>query len=325
MPDLVKESYRFRVSVFQISIAVLAAIALFLYGLTSFSREVQAAGGPVLRAWLTRATSRWWSGFGLGAGTTLLLQSSSATTSLTVALVDAHVITLVNSLPVMLGANVGTTVTAWLVSFKLTGLGAFFIVAGTLLGLLPLRWHIFGKAVFYFGIIFFSLDLIGLALTPIRQSGWLEEILLLTGNPWLGILAGAAVTALVQSSSATSGLVVLLVQQGLMPAEHAIPMVVGANIGTTTTALLASISLSANARRAALANTFFDAAGVLLLAPLMPVFVESMVRWTPSPAFAVALAHTVFNTLLAAFFMALWGLSRKRLEAKFGAVVCNTA
>jgi Na/Pi-cotransporter len=302
-------------SAFQIAIAVFAAVALFLYGLTSFSREVQAAGGQVLRDWLGRATGRWWAAFLLGAGATLAVQSSSATTSLTVALVDAGVIRFVNSLPVMLGANVGTTATAWLVSFKLTGLGAFFIVVGTLLGMLPVRWHVFGKPVFYFGFIFFSLDLISLAVAPLRDAGWLRQALLLADNPWLGLLAGAAVTALIQSSSATSGLAVLFVQQGVLDAPDAIPVVIGANIGTTTTALLASISLSGAARRAAVVNTLFNCGGALLLAPWLTDFAAGITAAAPSPAAAVALAHTVFNTAMAALFLLLCAVFRRRLEA----------
>jgi phosphate:Na+ symporter len=290
-------------SAFQIIIAILAAVALFLYGLTSFSREVQATGGPVLRAWLDRATRRWWSGFLLGASATLIVQSSSATTSLTVALVDAGAITLAHSLPVFLGAHLGTTATAWLVSFKLTGIGAFFIVAGAALGLLPVRWHVLGKPVFYFGLIFFALDLIGHAMAPLRQSGLLHYLLLLTATPWLALIAGAVATMIIQSSSATSGLAVVLVLEGVLTAEAAIPVVIGASVGTTTTALLASVPMSRVAWVAALTNAAFSVGGVVLIAPALPWFSAWAVAKTDSPAMAVALAHTTFNFGVAALFM----------------------
>lgn len=290
-------------SVFQVIIAILAAVALFLYGLTSFSREVQATGGPMLRAWLGRATRRWWSGFALGAAATLLVQSSSATTSLTVALVDAGAITLGHSLPVFLGAHVGTTATAWIVSFKLTGIGAFCIVAGAVLGLLPVRWHVFGKPVFYFGIIFFGLDLISQAMTPLRQSGLLSYLLLLTETPWLALLAGAMATMVIQSSSATSGLAVVLVLEGALVPEAAIPVVIGASMGTTTTALLASVPLSPVARQAALWNAGFSLGGVVFIAPVLPWFSDLVLRLAASPAMAVALAHTLFNVAVAIAFM----------------------
>lgn len=290
-------------SVWQILLAICAAVTLFLYGLTGFSREVQATGGPRLQAWLQRATRRWWTGFGLGAGATLLVQSSSATTSLTVALVDAGAITLGNSLPVMLGANVGTTATAWLVSFKLTGIGALCIVLGGVLGLLPVRWHVIGKPVFYFGLIFFGLDLMASAMTPLRQSEFLRHALLLTENPWLGLLVGAVATAVIQSSSATSGLAVVLVAEGVLTPAAAIPVVIGANIGTTTTALLASVTLSGAARRAAAWNTLFNLSGVALISPVLPAFSAWAVAQTSSPGMAVALAHTVFNFAVALLFI----------------------
>lgn len=299
-------------SVFQVIIAILAAVALFLYGLTSFSREVQATGGPALRAWLGRATGRWWSGFALGAGATLLVQSSSATTSLTVALVDAGAISLGHSLPVLLGAHVGTTATAWLVSFKLTGIGSVCIVAGAVLGLLPVRWHVLGKPVFYFGIIFFGLDLISQAMTPLRQSGLLQYLLLLTETPWLALIAGAVATIIIQSSSATSGLAVVLVLEGALAPEAAIAVVIGASMGTTTTALLASVPLSRRARQAALWNAGFSLGGVLLIAPFLPWFSDLVMRHAPTPAMSVALAHTVFNVAVAMVFMgpSVWWAKR---------------
>lgn len=290
-------------SVFQVIIAILAAVALFLYGLTSFSREVQATGGPVLKAWLGRATRRWWSGFALGLGATLLVQSSSATTSLTVALVDAGAIALGHSLPVFLGAHVGTTATAWIVSAKLTGIGAFCIVAGAVLGLLPVRWHVLGKPVFYFGIIFFGLDLISQAMTPLRETGVLHYLLLLTETPWLALLAGALATIIIQSSSATSGLAVVLVLEGVLAPGAAIPVVIGASMGTTTTALLASVPLSRDARRAALWNAGFGLGGVILFAPVLPWFTELVIRLAPAPAMVVALAHTIFNVSVAVVFL----------------------
>lgn len=300
-------------SVWQVILAICAAVTLFLYGLTGFSREVQAAGGPRLQEWLRRATRRWWAGFGLGAGVTLLVQSSSATTSLTVALVDAGAISLGHSLPVMLGANVGTTATAWLVSFKLTGIGAFCIVLGGVLGLLPVRWHIIGKPVFYFGLIFFGLDLIAGAMVPLKQSELLRHALLLTENLWMGLLVGALVTAVIQSSSATSGLAVVMVAEGVLEPAAAIPVVIGANLGTTTTALLASVTLSAAARRAAWWNTMFNLGGVALIVPVLPWFSAWAVAQVVSPGMAVALAHTLFNIALALLFIGpsvWWGRQR---------------
>jgi phosphate:Na+ symporter len=218
----------------RILFAAISAIVLFLYGLEAFSRELQAVGGETLRKWLGSLTESRWRAVALGAVATAIIQSSSAVTSLTVALVDAGTMTLRSSLGVLLGANIGTTSTAWLVSLKLTGVGPFFIVLGTALSAIPTRFKVLGKAAFYFGFIFFSLDLVSFTLKPLAQSPLFAEVLSRSSTPMMGVLAGAVVTAIVQSSSITTGLCILLVQQSILPATAAIPIVIGANIGTTS-------------------------------------------------------------------------------------------
>ncbi|MFL5255892.1 MAG: Na/Pi symporter [Rhodopila sp.] len=134
-----------------------------MFGLQSFSAELRRLGGDALNAWLGRITGNCWLGFLLGALTTAIVQSSSAISALTVALVDAGAMTFTESLGVLLGSNVGTTATAWLVSFKLSDLGSYVIVIGVILSALPIRLNVIGKAVFFFGFIFFSPDLISTA------------------------------------------------------------------------------------------------------------------------------------------------------------------
>ena len=246
----------------RILFAAISAIVLFLYGLEAFSREIQAVGGETLRKWLGRLTESRWRGVVLGTIVTAIIQSSSAVTSLTVALVDAGTITLRSSLGVLLGANIGTTSTAWLVSLKLTGIGPFFIVFGTALSVIPTRFKVLGKAAFYFGFIFFSLDLVSFTLKPLAQSPLFAEVLSRSSTPLMGVLAGMVVTGIVQSSSITTGLCILLVQQTILSATAAIPIVIGANIGTTATALVASIKMQKAARRVALANLCFKTSGV---------------------------------------------------------------
>src|SRR5208283_416926 len=201
--------------------SAIAAIALFLFSLQSFSLELQTAGGDKLRTWLARVTAGRWQGLLAGAGATALVQSSSAVTALAVALVDAGVITFKASLGILLGANIGTTTTAWLVSFKLTDIGPYFIIAGALISILPFRFSFLGKSVFYFGLIFFALNLVSNHLKPLSYSSVFQEWLARAEAPWLGVLIGLAFTALVQSSSVTAGLAILMVQQGLLPAVAA--------------------------------------------------------------------------------------------------------
>ena len=283
--------------------AAVSAVLLFLYGLQGFSRELQTAGGTLLQTWLGRVTRNRWVAFGIGAGATAIVQSSSAVSALTVALVESGVISFRSSLGVLLGANVGTTATAWLVSFKLTGIGPVFITLGVLLAALPIRAKIAGKPVFYFGLIFLALDLISNGLKPLQQQPTFQQWLAYATQPWLGVLMGAAFTALVQSSSVTSGLGILMVQQGLLPPQAAIPIVVGANVGSTSTALIASIGLRPVARAAAVANLLFNAIGALLILPFLTSLSHALIALTPDPGVAVALAHLAFNLGMALIFL----------------------
>lgn len=293
-------------SEFQIALSVLATVVLFLYGLQSFSQEVQHQGRERLRDALARLTGNRYSGFLLGAVFTALVQSSSAVSSLAVSLVNAGALSFSGSLAVLLGANVGTTATAWLVSFKLTGIGPFFIVLGALLSVLPGPLRVAGKSIFYFGLIFFALDLISLALVPVKNDPRLLMLLAAVDTPLAGVLVGLLVTALVQSSSVVTGLV-LLVAQGSMDVHTAIAIIVGANAGSTGTALLASLPLSSTAKHTALANLLFNLGGVLLYLPLLPLFSGALLRLALDPAMTVALAHLIFNCSIALLFLPLLG------------------
>jgi phosphate:Na+ symporter len=292
---------------FQIGIAALAAIVLFLHALQGFSTELRRAGGDWLQQRLGRTAQHRLFGFAIGAGATAVLQSSSATSSLTIALVDAGVLSLRSSLGVLLGANVGTTVTAWLVSFKLTGIGPFFIVLGTLLSLSPVKLRVVGKAVFYFGLIFFTLDLISQSLRPLQAHPAWHAAMGWADTPWSALAIGIFATAVVQSSSVVVGLSVLLAQQGLLPAESAIAIALGSNLGTTSTALIASIGMQGAARTAAAANLFFNLAMLLLLLPVLPLAVSTMASLVPRPDMAVAFAHLGFNLLMALLFLPMLG------------------
>lgn len=299
---------------FQLAIGVIAAVVLFLHGLQAFSKELQLVAGSAMRRWLARATSSRLGGMAVGAVATGIVQSSSAISAITVALVDSGILTFRASLGVMLGANIGSTTTAWLVSFKLTGIGPVFIVAGALLGLLPSKASVAGKAVFYFGFIFFALDLISAALQPLQASPAVQAWLATADNPWSGLVVGIAATVLLQSSSVVVGLAILLVQQGLLPAESAVPIVIGSNVGTTSTALVASLRLGIVARRSALANLLFNLGGLILVAPFLPWLARTVVRANESPAIAVASAHLYFNVGIAAVFLLVLTLMHRKLE-----------
>jgi phosphate:Na+ symporter len=300
---------------FKILLTAISAIVLFLYGLEGFSQEIQRVGGAAFSNLLRRLTESRWRGVLLGAVATAIVQSSSAITSLTVALVDAGTMSFRSSLGVLLGANIGTTSTAWLVSLKLTSIGPFFIVLGTVLSALPTRLRILGKAAFYFGFIFFSLDLVSFTLRPLAQNPVFTEVLSRSSTPLMGAVAGMLITAIVQSSSITTGLCILLVQQNLMPATAAIPIVIGANIGTTATALVASLKMQKTARRVAVANLCFNTFGVLLFLPFLGAFAVTAVDLTSDPGMAVAWAQLIFNTVMVLTVLLLLRIFHRPLES----------
>ena len=297
---------------------ILAGILLFLYALNNFSREIQESGGAALRSYLARVTSSHAKGFVIGVLGTALVQSSSAVTALAVALVDAGVLSFSASLGILLGANVGTTVTAWLVSFKLTGIGPPFVVLGALLSWTRGRLHILGQPTFYFGLIFLTLDLLSASLQTLRDDPRVAEWLSHANQPLIGASLGLVLTAIIQSSSVTTGLVILLVQQGMLPAESSIPVVIGANIGTTSTGLIAGVRLSTVARATAIANFLFNVVGVLLFLPVLSPFSHWVVNWAGDVASAVAWGHLIFNLSVATLFLLLLPWIERPLAVRLG-------
>jgi phosphate:Na+ symporter len=281
---------------------VASTIILFLFSLQGFSSEIKAAGADKLQDWIGRMTKNRWSGFLLGIVFTGFVQSSSAVSGMAVALVDAGVLSLRSSLAVLLGANVGTTLTAWMVTFKITGIGPLFIVLGYVSSLIP-KYKIIGKSVFYLGFIFFSLDLISQALKPISEDPELVLFLQSTANVPIAIFAGMLVTAVVQSSSVTTGIVVLMVQQKILDEELAIAIAIGANIGTTSTALIASIQMERQAKLTAISNFIFNFTGVILILPFFYPFVRLAISLSEHPSYSVAYAHLILNLMNALLFL----------------------
>lgn len=286
-------------------LAVISAIVLFLYGLQAFTREIQAVGGETLKNWLGRLTRDPMRGVLLGAIATAIVQSSSAVVALAISLVDSGILTFRSSLGVVLGANVGTTSTAWLVSMRLTDIGPFFIVLGTIVSALPTRFQMLGKAAFYFGFIFFGLDLVSGTLKPLAETPVFEDLVRRAEMPLMGVLVGVVLTALVQSSTIVTGLCIVMVQQGILTAPAAIPIVIGTNIGTTLKGLLITIGMKGTARRVAVANICFNVIGVLLLVPFLRPFAAAMAGLSNDPGISVASAQFLFNLGMTVFGLGL--------------------
>jgi len=279
---------------------LLGGLSLFLYGIFQMSSGLEKAAGSRLRSIFEKISASPWRGLLIGVVVTSIVQSSSAVTVLVVGFVNAGLLTLEGSLGIIFGANIGTTITAQLVAFKLTVIAPYFLLLGFLLVFAGKRKYIkyIGEAVFGFGMLFLGLNLMDSSLIALRNWAPFSNAMINMGkNPILGIITGAAVTAIIQSSSVTTSTVVALASKGAIPLNSAIPIILGANIGTCVTALLASIGTSLSAKRTALAHLLFNVIGVVLIFPFLNPFIRLVSLSADDVARQVANAHTLFNVI----------------------------
>lgn len=299
---------------FQTVVVIIASIALFVYGLQSFSKEIESFGKDKLSKWIGKVTAIPLGGFVLGGLVTSIIQSSTLVSSLTVSLVNAGILTFRESLMILLGTNIGNTATAWIISMQSSFLGPFFIALGVLVSMIPSRMSVLGKSIFYFGFIFFSLSYISQAMEPIKNDPLLVEILSKASNPLMGIIYGIIITVIIQSSSVVVGLVVVLIGQGTIGIDVAIPIVVGANIGTTSTALLVSMKFSSMSKLVALSASLFNLIGVMVIFPFFGVLSSLAQSFSNEGTLQVAFAFTISNTFTSILFLLFLHPTIKLLE-----------
>lgn len=286
-------------------------VALLLFGLDQITSALRSIAGDRLRVLLARVTSNRWLGVTTGAITTAVVQSSSATTVLVVGFVSAGLMTLVGSLGVILGSNVGTTITAQVVAFDVVEWALAIVAVGFVVMTVARADRVegWGRAVFSLGLVFVGMGAMGAAMEPLRDDAGV--VALLTGlAPAAAALAGAGFTALVQSSSATTVLAIVLASEGLLTLEAGTAVVIGANVGTCVTAMIAAIGRTPDAKRAAVAHVLFNVVGaavwLILLEPLVDL--AEMVSPTggtgPSDVpRQLANAHTIFNVANVVLFV----------------------
>jgi phosphate:Na+ symporter len=284
-------------------LAVIPAVILFLYGIENFSEEVRHVAGERFRIILQKATETSLRGALAGAAVTGIIQSSTATTIIVIGLVNAGAISFLGSLGLIIGANVGTTLTAQLVAFKLTAFAPAFLIFGFIAAMIRGPYRALGKPIFYFGLVFYSLNLISNIVSPLQQDADVLSLLSMTDNVLTAIIIGFIITNIFQSSSVTAGLIVVIAQSNLITVVQAIPVILGANIGTTITGLIVSLRMNAAARRTALAQFFFNSLGVLLFLPLLDPFSRMIYNLGGTEAQQVANAHLIFNATCAIFFL----------------------
>ncbi|HGM3507284.1 TPA: Na/Pi cotransporter family protein [Clostridioides difficile] len=285
-----------------IIISLMGGLGLFLYGMNLMGEGLQKSAGTKLKKIIKLLTSNLFMGVLVGTGVTAVIQSSSATTVMVVGFVNAGIMTLKQAIGVIMGANIGTTVTAQLVSFDLTGMAPVALGIGIILYLFGNKPRIknIAEILIGFGILFTGMDFMKMAVEPLRDYQGFTDLLVTFGRyPLLGLLLGFGITAIIQSSSASMGMLVALAAEGLVPLSAALPILYGQNIGTCVTSLLSSIGANKNARRAAMMHLIFNVLGTVIFLILLNKPVVSLVTsWDPSNvARQIANTHTLFNII----------------------------
>lgn len=308
---------------------LIGGLALFLFGMSTMGTGLEKSAGNRLKSLLEGLTSTKMSGFLMGLGITAIIQSSSATTVMVVGFVNSGIMTLQQSIHVIMGANVGTTVTAWILS--LTGIqGESFLLQmlkptsfTPILALIGIINFLFvksnkskdiGMILLGFATLIYGMTIMTAAVEPLGEMESFRNLLVVFSNPVLGLLIGAAVTGAIQSSSAAVGILLALSATGQITMGAAIPIIMGMNIGTCVTALLSSIGTNKNARRAALVHLYFNVIGsVILLLVFIGVSRAFHLEYMSQTAnqVLIAVAHSGFNILCTMMLLPFSGLLEK--------------
>ena len=310
-------------------LTLIGGLCLFLFGMSVMGDALERRAGKGLSNVIGRLTSNKWAGFLTGLGVTAIIQSSSATTVMVVGFVNSGLMTLRQSIGVIMGANIGTTVTAWILSLGGIESSNFFVQLlkptsfTPVLALIGTIFFMFGKTnkkkdtgtiLLGFGVLMFGMDIMSGAVGGLKDVPAFRELFVLFKNPILGVLAGAVLTAIIQSSSASVGILQALTVTGQISYGAAFPIIMGQNIGTCITAILSSFGTNRNAKRVALAHLSFNVIGTIVLMTVLYI-----AKATLSPAildatashFGIAVAHSVFNVICTAILLPMSGLLEK--------------
>ncbi|MBF0195144.1 MAG: Na/Pi cotransporter family protein [Magnetococcales bacterium] len=302
------------------SMTLLGGLALFLFGMEQMADALKAVAGERMKGILATLTKTRISGAVTGALVTAVVQSSSVTTVLVVGFVTAGLMSFSQTLGIIFGANIGTTITAQIVAFKVTKVALLMVFVGFGMSFIGSKEKIkqYGFMLMGLGLVFFGMSVMSGAMKPLRSYQPFLDLMISMESPMIGILVAAAFTGLIQSSSATTGIVIVMASQGFVTLPAGIALAFGANIGTCVTALLASIGKPREAVRAAMAHIMFNTAGVIIWYFFIPVLTEFVVWFSPvaegltgmeklgaeTPR-QIANAHTVFNVANTIIFLPL--------------------
>ncbi len=313
-----------------IFISLSGGVLLLLYGIKLLNDGLQNAAGSKIRSLLRSLTSNRLSAVGGGALITGLIQSSSATSVMLVGFVSAGLMSFRQTLAVILGADIGATLTVQLIAFHITDYAVLLIGVGLVFTLFARRTFArnVGQGALGFGFVVLSLKIMTEAMAPFQNNDLFRQVFVaLTETPFVGIILSAAITGLIHSSAAMLGIALVLASSGLISIKAALYIMFGANIGTCATALIASLRSPVEARRVAWAHVFFKVLGVLLFLPFLTPFQTLVTATTPDLSRQIANAHTLFNVIMAVCFLPFTGLFAKLItklvpqkdeEKKFG-------
>ena len=287
-------------------IIAISGIILFLIGMTRLSTVVGSLINTRIKEYVKYAVDKPVWGLFTGIFSTIIFQSSSASTALTIGMVSAGLISFYSSLAIILGADIGTTLTVQFVIWRFTEISPLFIAIGGLLWLICSdKWKLAGEVIFLFGLIFFGLDLVGQVAQPLRNSPDILRFFTSVNSPVIGILLGVFVTGIVHASAIPISILALLAHQDLISLENAIPIILGANIGTTVTALLAGAIATVSGKRTALSHLIFKCVGVTLCLIFMPYYMAILKNLSSGVAQQIVWAHFLLNLVIVIVFIFL--------------------
>jgi phosphate:Na+ symporter len=297
---------------------LLGGLALFLYGMEQMADSLKAVAGERMKTILAKLTTNRFMGAATGAFVTAIIQSSSVTTVLVVGFITAGLMSMAQSIGIIMGANIGTTITAQIVAFKVTKYALLMVASGFGMLFFSKQEKIrqYGGMLMGLGLVFFGMSVMSDAMHPLRSYQPFLDLMTRMENPFIGILVAASFTGLIQSSSATTGIVIVMATQGFITLEAGIALAFGANIGTCVTAMLAAIGKPREAVRAAVVHVLFNVFGVLLWLGFIPYLAEFVAWFSPAhPELSgtdrlaaeaprqIANAHTVFNIMNTIIFI----------------------
>ena len=294
-----------------ILLGLFSGLALFLFGMEFMGDGLENAAGSRLKSFFDKAITNPLKGALVGTIVTAIIQSSSATTVMVVGFVNAGLMSLYQAVGVIMGANIGTTITGQLITFKIDDYIPLFIIIGAALILFMKQQNRkeIGKIIFGFGLLFMGLTAMKDAMSPIAQTTFFQDLIIaLEGNMFLGILVGAVMTAVVQSSSASTAILLSLAATGAISLQVAIPILFGNNIGTCVTALLSSLNANKVAKKAAFIHLSFNLIGTLIFLPLIGILSNIVTHMGGDIDKQIANAHTIFNVVNAIILLPFAGV-----------------